>query len=468
MRWPPIALILLGIAFGTLIAGCSANGLPNTRTMIKAILERDHPNLNQDDYTVPLLPASRKPDRQMTEADISARFQRYLKIEAAISKEPLLPGNKVVLLENGPASYRAMFNAIAGAKNSVNLESFIFVDDMVGRQFAAALIAARRRGAQVNVMYDSLGSFDTPSQFFDNMRRQGISVVEFNPVNPFAGGLRWPWHPWSIWPRDHRKLLIVDGKTAFTGGINITADYEKGISRRPRGENVPNMWRDTDVEIQGPAVTKLQALFVAHWLQYSAEPLPTADYFPPQDSPGNVMVRVIGSSQDAGFSRMYVSLISAIWHSERNVDITTAYFTPDEQLLRALEQAAARGVNVVLLLPKHTDVQITRYAAHDYYQQLLDAGVKIYERKDAILHAKTVTIDGVWSTIGSTNLDWLSFAEDDEINITVLDAGFASEMERAFAGDLEQSAEITRKQWLNRSYRARIRDWLATTIDGWL
>jgi cardiolipin synthase A/B len=127
--------------------------------------------------------------------------------------------------------------------------------------------AARRRGAQVNVMYDSLGSLDTPSQFFGNMRQHGVSVVEFNLINPFAGWHWWPWHPWSIWPRDHRKLLIVDGKTAFTGGINITADYEKGISRRPRGENTPDMWRDTDVEIKGPAVTTLQALFVAHWIQ---------------------------------------------------------------------------------------------------------------------------------------------------------------------------------------------------------
>lgn len=468
MRWPPTALILLVIASGALLSGCSTNSLPNTRAMVRSILEHDHRNLNQDDYAVPGLPPPGTRQAHDTEADIGARFQRYLKIEAAISKEPLVPGNKVVLLENGPASYRAMFTAIGAARNSINLESFGFVDDVVGRQFAAALIAARARGAQVNVMYDSLGSFDTPSEFFDNMRRHGVSVVEFNPVNPFAGRHLWPWHPWSIWPRDHRKLLIVDGKTAFTGGINITADYERGISRRPRGENVRDMWRDTDVEIQGPAVTKLQSLFVSHWLQYSGTPLPTADYFPVQGPARNVMVRAIGSSQDAGFSEMYVSLISAVWHSERNAYITTAYFTPDEQLLRALEQAAKRGVDVELLLPKHTDVQITRYAAHDYYQQLLDAGVKIYERKDAILHAKTVTIDGVWSTVGSTNLDWLSFAEDDEINITVLDAGFAGEMERAFAGDREQSAEITRKQWLNRSYRARIRDWLASRLDRWL
>ena len=175
-----------------------------------------------------------------------------------------------------------------------------------------------------NVIYDDFGSLDTPRQFFDNLRSQGISVVEFNPLNPFATKYWWwPWHSWSIWPRDHRKLLIVDGKTAFTGGVNITADYEKGMSSRPRGENVKDMWRDTDVEIQGPAVTRLQTVFVSHWVRQTGELLPTADYFPAQDSPGDVMVRVIGSPQDAGFSRMYVSLTSAIWHAQPNVYITT-------------------------------------------------------------------------------------------------------------------------------------------------
>ncbi len=163
-----------------------------------------------------------------------------------------MPGNKVVLLENGPASYRAMFNAIAAAKNSVNLESFIFVDDVVGRQFAAALIAARGRGAQVNVMYDSLGSLEH-CQASSSTTCAGTVFLWSNstPLIRSRAGIRWPWYSWSIWPRDHRKLLIVDGKTAFTGGINITADYEKGSSRRPRGENVPTCgatrtWRYRD------------------------------------------------------------------------------------------------------------------------------------------------------------------------------------------------------------------------------
>lgn len=293
------------------------------------------------------------------------------------------------------------------------------------------------------------------------MRRAGVSVVEFNPMNPLYGLKR-------LEHRDHRKLLIVDGKIAFTGGINISGDYSSGVSGRPRRSDVPDMWRDTDVEIQGPAVNQLQRLFVAHWAKQTGGLLPVADYFPDEDSPGDVMVRVIGSSQDAGFSQMYVTLVSAIWHAEKRVYLTTAYFAPDPQLLRALERAAQRGVDVELILPRHSDYMVARYAAQTHYEELLAAGVKIYEREDVILHAKTTTIDGVWSSVGSTNLDWLSFASDDEINVTILDPGFARQMEQAFAADREQSRQITRRSWEHRSMRVRVRDWLASTVQGWL
>ena len=400
-----------------------------------------------------------------TASEVSRRLRRHLKVEAAISGAPLLPGNKVTLLQNGPAAYNAMFAAMRSAKNSINLETFIFTDDKVGRQFADLLVRAHRRGVQANVIYDSFGSMSTSAQFFDDMRHAGVSVVEFNPINPFFAVRRFFR---GVEQRDHRKLLIVDGKTAFTGGINISGYYENGISGRPRGSDVPDMWRDTDVEIQGPAVNQLQRLFVDHWFKQSGHLLPVADYFPDEDSPGDMMVRVIGSSQDAGFSQMYVTLISAIWHAERRVYITTAYFAPDAQLLRALERAAERGVDVELILPRHSDYAVARYAAQTHYSELLAAGVKIYEREDAILHAKTVTIDGVWSTVGSTNLDWQSFAFNDEINVTILDPEFAQRMEQAFADDREQSREITRQAWENRSCRVRMRDWLASTVQRWL
>jgi len=400
-----------------------------------------------------------------TEAEISGRLKRHLAVEAAISGAPLLGGNKVTLLENGPAAYKAMFAAMEDARSSINLETFIFTDDEVGQKFASLLEQAHQRGARANVIYDSFGSLSTSRKFFDDMQRAGVSVVEFHPINPLFGG---PQALTSLKQRDHRKLLIVDGKTAITGGINISGYYEKGISQRPSGSGVPDMWRDTDVEIQGPAVGQLQRLFVAHWYKQTGHLLPVADYFPDEDSPGTTMLRVIGSSQDAGFSQMYVTLVSAIWHAEYRVYITTAYFAPDEQFLRALKRAAQRGVDVELILPRYSDYAVARYTAQTHYQELLAAGVKIFERNDAILHAKTVTIDGVWSTVGSTNLDWLSFASDDEINITALDPEFAQRMERAFAADREHSREITLARWEHRSWRVRIRDFLASTVQTWL
>ncbi len=446
-----------------LFCGC-ADTLPNTRAMVHAALARYHAAEDRREVAEHGYAAS--PPQlavlpRQTAAEVSARLQRHLKVEAAISGAPLLGGNTVTLLQNGPAAYQAMFTAMSRAANSINLETFIFTDDEVGRRFAALLIQARRRGAQCNVIYDGFGSLSTSTQFFDGLRRAGVSVVEFNPINPLYGLKR-------IEQRDHRKLLIIDGRIAFTGGINISGDYAQGISRRPRGADVADMWRDTDVEIEGPAVNQLQRLFVAHWVKQTGHLLPVADYFPDEDSPGDMMVRVIGSSQDAGFSQMYVTLVSAIWHAEERVYLTTAYFSPDAQLLRALEQAARRGVDVELIVPRHSDYVVARYAAQTHYEELLSAGVKIYEREDVILHAKTVTIDGVWSTVGSTNLDWLSFASNDEINVTILDAGFARQMEQAFAADREQSREITLRSWEHRSYRVRMRDWLASTIQGWL
>jgi cardiolipin synthase len=228
------------------------------------------------------------------------------------------------------------------------------------------------------------------------------------------------------------------------------------------------MWRDTDVEIVGPAVADLQRLFVDQWVKQTGNLLPNADYFPPENEAGDVMVRVIGSSQDSGFSRMYVTLVAAIWHAQRKVYITTAYFAPDAQFMRALQRAGQRGVEVELILPRHSDYAVARYAAQTHYADLLKAGVKVYERNDAILHAKTVTIDGVWSSVGSTNLDWLSFATDDEVNVSVVDPHFAQEMEQAFAADREQSTEITREGWDHRGVRIRIRDWFASTVERWL
>ena len=301
-------------------------------------------------------------------------LERHLAFEQAISGSPLVLGNKVTLLENGAATYRAMFAAIEGATHNINLETYIFDSDSIGNEFANALIAKQQQGVQVNIIYDGFGSMLTRPSFFDRMRSSGIRLAQFDPINPFAAGFRWsPLH------RDHRKLMIVDGMLAITGGINISGVYaSRGIlTRKNPRDDLAKSWRDTDVEVEGPAVSEFQELFVSNWLQQGGEPLKFTDYFPALEKQGDMIVRVLGSVPQE-FSTIYVTLISAIRNAEENIYITDAYFAPGPQMIAALEAAARRGVDVRLLLPGRTNEPLIGPAARSNFSALLDAGVRIY------------------------------------------------------------------------------------------
>ncbi|MBC7955589.1 MAG: cardiolipin synthase B, partial [Cytophagales bacterium] len=279
-------------------------------------------------------------DRLASRGVETAIFERHLAVEEAIVGSPLTTGNQVTLLQDGPATYRAMFAAIEGAKDHINMETYIIEADDVGHAFAQALIAKQRQGVQVNLIHDSVGTLGTPPDFFKRMTASGIKVLEFNPVNPAKAR-----KGWEINQRDHRKLLIVDGQTAFLGGINISSVYSGGSSRSsPRAKPGGDLaWRDTDLRLQGPVVAELQKLFLAAWAAQKGEPLPQRNYFPTLQSVGQQVVRSIGSSPDDPYSLMYATLLSAIGSAESSVLITNAYFAPDPQLLAALEAAAARG-----------------------------------------------------------------------------------------------------------------------------
>lgn len=386
-------------------------------------------------------------------------FDRHLALEAEIVDSPLVIGNKADLLVDGPTTYSAMFEAIENAKDSINMETFIFEnDEEVGKKFADALMNKQRSGVQVNLMYDSVGSISTPKEFFKTLKDTGINVLEFNPVNPLAGR-----KGWDVNERDHRKLLIVDGQTAFVGGINISSVYSKG-SFSKRGDRQENTgikgipWRDTHVRITGPIVSEYQKLFVANWNAQKGDPLASRNYFPEISATGDEVVRAIGSSPNEPYSQMYVTLLSAINSAESQVWLTNAYFVPDPQMLEALKDAAQRGVDVRLMLPAKTDSNMVYYASRSYYDELLSAGIKIYERQDALLHAKTAMIDGVWSTIGSTNLDWRSFVNNYEINAVMLGQEFAAKMRALYEKDLETSKLITLEAWRSRSLLARLKE----------
>ena len=392
-------------------------------------------------------------------------FERHLAIEEAIVGSPLTTGNQVMLLQDGPATFQAMHAAILAARDHINMETYILEDDEVGQRFAQTLIEKQRQGVQVNLIRDSVGTIGTPQASFQQLTGNGIKVVEFNPVNPLVAH-----KDWELNQRDHRKLLIVDGRTAFLGGINISSVYSGGSfsqRSRVRPDGSPP-WRDTDLQLVGPVVAELQKLFVATWEAQNGEPLPAKNYFPPPQDAGRLVVRAIGSSPEEPYSLIYATLLSAIANAETSVRLTNAYFVPDPQLLAALEAAVQRGVEVTLILPSQTDSWLVFHAGRNYYEQLLRAGVKIHERRGTILHSKTALIDGVWSTVGSTNLDWRSFLHNHELNAVVLGAEFGNQVQAMFDKDLAASDAITLEQWQGRPLDLRIKELFARIWEYWL
>ena len=395
-------------------------------------------------------------------------LEKHVALEQAIVGTPLVLGNRITLLQDGPATYAAMFAAIRAARDHINMETYIFEDDDIGRQFSELLVEQQARGIQVNLIYDSVGSFGVPAAFFEPIKQSGIQLLEFNPVNPLnARG------PWLINNRDHRKLLIVDGRTAFLGGINISSVYSSGpvlrrTTRPPAAGAASGHWRDTDLQIEGPAVAEFQKLFMETWEKQKGAPLADRQYFPELAPQGNEIVRAIGSTPADPFSLIYLTLISAIDNAEKQVWLTNAYFVPDPQLLQSLKGAAARGVDVRLILPGHSDSALVFNAGRSYYEDLLEGGVRLYERTGALLHAKTAVLDGVWATIGSTNLDWRSFLDNNEINAVVLSRDFGQKMQSMFTRDIEASQEIQAQAWQRRPLTMRVKEWAARLLSRML
>ncbi|AKJ30587.1 cardiolipin synthetase [Caldimonas brevitalea] len=394
-------------------------------------------------------------------AGAAARASRHARTLAHALDRPVTPGNRVEVLIDGPATYEAMFAAIDAARDHINIESYIVEADGPGDELARRLIAKRRQGVKVNLLYDGFGSVRTSAQYFEQLRRAGVELCEYNPLSPLKNTLSRALHL-----RDHRKLLIVDGRVAFTGGINISSVYSAPSSATAgRRASEESEWRDTHVRVEGPVVATLQRLFLDHWCGQTHGAAQRARYFPQLRAVGEHHVGV--AACDAGRRRnpFYRALLRAIATAEQRIWVTVAYFVPTRRLLRALCAAARRGVDVRLVLPGISDSWAAMHAGRAHYGRLLRAGVRIYERHDALLHAKTTVIDGVWSTVGSSNLDWRSFLHNAEANVVVLDAGFADALEKVFQRDLQCSTEVQLSDWRGRGWKAKSLEWLAARFE---
>jgi cardiolipin synthase len=378
---------------------------------------------------------------------------------------PLVAGNRVALLVDGPQTLRAIRDAIEHARHHVHLETYIFSDDEVGRALRELLIRRRHEGIEVRVLYDAIGSVTTPAAFFEPLQQAGVEVLQFQPLNP-ARTL-----PWKINNRDHRKIVVVDGRIAFTGGINISSTYASASTSRPGPETGrEEAWRDTHVQMEGPVAAQFQKLFLETWERAGGRiDGGSAQYFPPLAPGGAELVAAVATSGgDRSETTIYDTYVAAIGHTSRRLWMTQAYFAPDPGLRSALIAAAGRGVDVRIIVPSFSDSSLIFHASRKDYEELLAGGVRIYEQRYAMLHAKSMVIDTALSMVGSANFDMRSFLHNNEVNAVIVGSDFAQRMETLFERDLRDTRELQLQSWRQRPWTDRFKEFASSLFSYWL
>lgn len=390
---------------------------------------------------------------------------QMIRTDQTITGHPLYSGNETKLLIDGPMAYDAMFEAMRRAGHHIHVETFIFDDEEIGSKFADILIERRRAGVTVRLIYDAFGILNAEGAFFDRLEKEGVELFKYNPLSP-AENLK----VWQINERHHRKILVVDGRVAFVGGMNISSVYSSSSFSPPNGKpKLKDRWRDSHLRLKGPVVAEFQGMFVTLWSKLNeTEPLTGPDYFPELSPEGEKLVRVMVSTAGDDEVDIYKVFLTIFHQARERIWITQGYFSPDKRFLKILKRAARRGVDVRLLLPGATDSWITINSSRAHYGELLEAGARVFERKDALQHAKTAVVDGHWSTVGSSNLDYRSFLHANEANAIIYGADFGNRMEAMFLKDQEENVEITLEAWRKRSMMRRATEVVGSLFDYWL
>jgi cardiolipin synthase len=373
----------------------------------------------------------------------------------AHSDAPIVSGNRIEVLLNGDETFPAMLQEVRRAKSTITFAQYLYEDGSIARELARTFAERCRAGIKANILLDSHGSGKAPSDIIATMKDAGCHVEYFRRIE--AEGIIFPWKLLRYNYRSHRRVLVIDGRIGFTGGY--------GISEAWTGDGrTPEHWRDTNARVEGPVVSFLQAAFAESWLETTGIAIGGAGYFPRLDSAGNVQAQIVKSSPTGGSFQNYMLFLLSINSAKKSILITNPYFIPDNVMTEALVKAAKRGVRVIVLLPGEIDSQLTYTASRSHYGPLLLGGVEVFEYKASLMHAKTIVVDGVWSTIGSTNFDNRSFALNQEINLTVYDGGLAHRLEQIFQEDLKYSQKITYEQWRSRSIFERLWEFFAFPI----
>lgn len=361
-------------------------------------------------------------------------------------------GNTASLLLNGDEIFPAQLAAIRAARETITYAQYFYEGGSIGAEIAEALAERCRAGVRAHVLLDGFGTLAMPGAYRETMAQAGCEVATFRPLSPLSLVAVFGFGRSN--KRNHRRLLVVDGRVGFTGGSGISPKWLG--NGRTEGQ-----WRDTDVRLEGPVVAKLQGAFVENWLEATGNVLGGGSYFPSLPRRGSVFAQVVRSSPTAGSFSMYTMFLLAMSSARQSIYITNPYFLPDDRMTRVLTEAPGRGVRVVVLLPGAIDNNIVRHASRSRFGELLKAGIEIYEYQAGLLHAKTMTIDGVWATIGSTNLDSRSFALNEELNAVVYDREVVSRLEKIFADDLTNAQRVRYRRWRGRGVVDRLLELLS-------
>lgn len=373
---------------------------------------------------------------------------------AAHTDARFLNGNRVEILLDGDGTFPAILEAIRNARRTITIEQYIYDRGPIAEQMTAALAERCREGVKVHLLLDSFGSSGLPRDRVTELDDAGCELAWFGTLELLH--LIPPWRLLSLNNRNHQRIVVVDGEVGFTGGFGVSESW-MGNGREP------DRWRETNVRLEGPAVQQLQAAFVLDWREATGVTLGGEDYFPALEPRGDVTAQIVKSSPTSGASESYMMFLFAISTARESIYITNPYFLVDDEMEQALAHAVDRGVEVALLIPGRVgyelfgiETSLVQHAGRSGLGSLLRAGVRVFEYRPARLHAKTMVVDRLWATVGSTNLDPRSFALNKELNLTVYDRRVAARLEAVFQADLKLCDELTYQAWQDRGVAARL------------
>jgi len=384
----------------------------------------------------------------------SVEDPQFMRAMGAMLGPSILGGNRYQELRNGDEIFPAMLAAIRSARKTITFETYIYWSGKVGQEFADALSERARSGVKVHILVDWVGSQKMDAKLLGQMEDAGVEIRKYH-------ALRW-YTLDRLNNRTHRKLLVVDGRVGFTGGVGIADEWSGHAQDKDH-------WRDTHYRLEGPAVAQMQAAFMDNWTKVTGAVYSTSDYFPALPAAGGLAAQVFKSSIDGGAESIHLMYLLAIAAATRSIDLSMAYFVPDEVALDALVAALRRGVKVRIILPGPiTDAKLVQQASRAQWGELLAAGGEIYQYQPTMFHCKVLVVDSLWTSVGSTNFDTRSFRLNDESNLNVLDADFARRQEADFARDLAYSRRITYAEWAARPWTEKAWERFLAVFGGQL